>query len=235
MSEESISVNDLENTSEATNYRNWMFNRFRPYLGQRIFDAGAGIGTFTELLLDREFVVAADGYAPFVDELRERLGDRLPVDPVLVDLSGPGVREFAPLQFDTVLCVNVLEHIKDDCAALANFHALLQPGGRLVLFVPAHQFLFGTVDRQLEHYRRYSRREVRSKFEEAGFAVEHLSEMNLVGMAGWFLNNRVQRRKRVSSQQIMFYDRWVAPWAERMESVVPPPIGLSVLAVGRKD
>ena len=66
MAEESLTINDLEITGEAKNYRNWMFNRFRPYLGQRVLDAGAGIGTFTELLLDREAVVAVDGYAPFV-------------------------------------------------------------------------------------------------------------------------------------------------------------------------
>lgn len=235
MTEESISIKDLENTSEAVNYRNWMFNRFRPYIGQRVLDAGAGIGTFTELVLDREFVVAVDGYEPFVEVLRQRLGPRLSVEPVLADLSGPAMRELAQYRCDTVLCVNVLEHIEDDRATLANFHALLQPGGRLVLFVPAHQFLYGTVDRQLEHYRRYSKREVRRKLEVAGFTVEHLSEMNFVGMAGWFLSNRIQRQKRVAPRQIAIYDRWVAPVAERVERIVPPPIGLSVLAIGRKD
>ena len=156
------------------------------------------------------------------------------MDPVLVDLTGPEIRGLADQRFDTVLCVNVLEHIDDDRAALANFHALLQPGGRLVLFVPAHQFLYGTVDQQLEHCRRYSKREVHRKFVEAGFSVEHLSEMNPIGILGWFLNNRVQRRKRVSPKHLQLYDTWVVPWAERVERVVTPPIGLSILAVGRK-
>ena len=235
MTAESLTVSDLETAGGAENYRDWMLNRFRPYMGQRILDAGAGIGTFTEQLLDRELVIAADGDEVFIDVLRQRLGPRLKLDPVMVDLTGPAIRELAQHRLDTVLCVNVLEHIEDDRAALANFHALLQPGGRLVLLVPAHQFLYGTVDRQLEHCRRYSRRELRRKFEDAGFMVEHLSEMNFIGIAGWFLNNRIQRRDRVSPRHVALYDKWVVPWAERLERVVHPPVGLSIIAVGRKD
>jgi SAM-dependent methyltransferase len=234
MRDDCLTVGDLEVAAEARNYQNWMLNRFRPYLGQRILDAGAGIGAFTEHLLDRELVVAAEGYAPFVEVLHQRLGRRLQVDPIHVDLAGPAMRDLAYHRFDTVLCVNVLEHIEDDRTTLANFSALLQPGGRLVLFVPAHMFLYGTVDRQLGHWRRYTRAELREKLAQAGFGIEHLSAMNVVGTLGWFLNNRVRRQDRVPLRQIALYDKWIVPVAERIERVVRPPIGLSILAVGRK-
>lgn len=234
MSEESLTVNDLEIAGGAENYRDWIVRRARPYLGQRILDAGAGIGTFTELLLDgqAELVVAADGYPPFIDVLRQRLGSRLQQDPILVDLAGPGMAELSRYRFDTVVCINVLEHIEDDRAALANFFSVLQPGGRVVIFVPAHMALYGSVDRQLEHCRRYSRSELRRKLTEAGFTIEVLSEMNLIGIAGWWLNNRGQQR--VSPKQIALYDKLIVPLAERMERMVPMPMGLSIVAVGRK-
>ena len=231
---ENIAVSDLEIAAEAENYRRWLLRRFRPYIGQRILEAGAGIGNYTELLLDYELVVPTDVYPPCLDVLRQRLGDRLKVDPVAADLADSAIRNLAHHQFDTVMCVNVLEHVEDDIAALANIHALLQPGGRLILYVPAHQFLYGPVDRSLDHFRRYSRREVRRKLQEAGFTVEHLSEMHFLGIAGWFLNNRVQHRQTISSAQLGVYDKWIVPWVERLERVVPPPIGLSIFAVGRK-
>jgi len=235
MTAANLTVSDLETAATAANYQDWLLRRFHPYLGQRILDAGAGIGAITEHLLDRELVLPTDAYPPYLDLLRQRIGHRLKVEPVAVDLADPAIRELAHHRFDTVLCTNVLEHVEDDRAALANFHALLQPGGRLVLYVPAHQFLYGPVDEQLDHFRRYSRRDVRRKLREAGFAVEHLSEMHLLGIVGWFLSKRVQRRRAVSPRQLGLYDKWVVPWMERVERVVPPPIGLSVFAVARKD
>lgn len=231
---DNITVSDLEIMAGAVNYRNWMLRRFRPYLGQRILEVGAGIGNFTELLLDREFVLPTDVYSPCLDVLQQRIGHRLKAAPTVVDLADPKLRELVHYQFDTVLCVNVLEHVEDDCAALANIFAVLQPEGRLVLYVPAHPFLYGSVDDSLGHFRRYRRREVRGKLRGAGFAIDHLSEMNSVGIAGWFLNNRVLRRREEAPAQIGFYDRWIVPWAERLERIVPSPVGLSIIAIGRK-
>src|SRR3954466_13546837 len=108
----------------AVNYRNWMLRRFHPFLGERILEVGAGIGNFTELLLDREFVLPTDVYPPCLDVLRQRIGHTLKADPTVVDLADPVIRELARHRFDTVLCVNVLEHVEDDSAALANIFAV---------------------------------------------------------------------------------------------------------------
>jgi 2-polyprenyl-3-methyl-5-hydroxy-6-metoxy-1,4-benzoquinol methylase len=234
MTDDPSSLFSLDTAAAATNYRDWMLRRFSPWLGQRVVDVGAGIGTFTELLLDREFVLPTDPYPPFVEILKERLGPRLAVDPVQLDLEDPGIMELSRYRIDTVLCSNVMEHVEHDRIALRNIHGMLEPGGRLVMFVPAHPFLYGPVDRELDHYRRYTRKEVREKLAEAGFAIDHLSEMNIMGIPGWFLNNRIQRRTDINPKQVMLYDRWIAPWAERLETLIPPPIGLSILAVGRK-
>ena len=95
--------------------------------------------------------------------------------------------------FDTVVCLNVLEHVKDDLRALSFMRTVLEPGGRLVLQVPAFQFLYGSVDRAIGHYRRYTRRDLALKMRQAGFEVEDSFYMNVIGMAGWFWNNRIMK------------------------------------------
>jgi 2-polyprenyl-3-methyl-5-hydroxy-6-metoxy-1,4-benzoquinol methylase len=234
MTTNTITVSDLEIMAGAVNYRTWMLRRFAPYLGQRILEVGAGIGNFTELLLDRELVLPTDVYPPCVERLQDRIGHRLKADPVVIDLADPAIRQLASHRFDTVLCTNVLEHVADDRASLANIFGVLQPGGRLLLYVPAHPILYGTVDASLDHFRRYTRRDVAAKLTGAGFTVEHLSEMNAVGTIAWFLNGRVLRRREESVGQVTLFDRWIVPWMERVERVAPPPFGLSILGVGRK-
>ena len=229
-----ITVSDLEIMTGAINYRDWMYHRLAPFIGQRILEVGAGIGNFTSLLLDRQLIVAVDTYAPCVAQLRTRLSDAPNVVALHLDIADAGTDQLGHYGFDTVICLNVLEHIEDDCRALSNMHAVLEPGGRLVLLVPAFQFLYGTVDRSLQHYRRYTRKDLLPKIASTGFDVDKTFYMNMVGMAGWFLNNRVLKRGEESPKQILTFDRWVAPWADRVERLVPPPFGLSLIAICRK-
>jgi hypothetical protein len=127
----------------------------------------------------------------------------------------------------------VLEHVEDDLRALQFMREALVPGGRTIILVPAFQFLYGTVDRAIEHYRRYTRKTLLPPMRAAGFEIEAAFYMNVVGMAGWFWNNRIRRTREENPAQIAVFDRFVAPWAERIERALPPPFGLSLIAVGR--
>jgi SAM-dependent methyltransferase len=235
MSYDQILISDLEIMAGARNYRAWMYHRLAPYIGQRVLEIGAGIGNFTKLLLDRELVVATDNYQPCVDYLSTHLGERLKAPPTLLDAAGDIGSELHRYEFDTIVCLNVLEHIEDDLRALSRMHELLMPGGRLVLLVPAFQFLHGSVDRALGHYRRYTRKDLLPTMQRAGFVIERSCYMNVVGMAGWFWNNRIIKRTEESGKQIGIFDRYFAPLAEFTERLVPPPAGLSLIAVGRKQ
>jgi SAM-dependent methyltransferase len=238
MSTDNITISDLEIMSNATNYRNWMYRRIAPFIGQRVLEIGAGIGNFTELLLDRELVVATDKYGPCVDYFRARLGKQLSAEPIQMDIAAwddQADQRLIDYGLDTVICLNVLEHVEDDLSALANMYRILRPGGRLILLVPAFQFLFGSVDRSLEHHRRYTRKTLLPRIIQAGFRLETAYHMNVIGIAGWFLNNRVIKRKEESSDQIKFFDQFIAPWAEQLEKVLPPPIGLSIIAIGIRE
>ena len=234
MSAANITVSDLEIMSSAQNYRTWMYNRIRPFIGRRVLEVGCGIGNFTSLFLDRDLVVATDVYAPCVEQLRIRLSGNPCVVPMKLDISDPAALALEEYEFDTVVCLNVLEHIEDDLSALSHMHHALKEGGRLVLLVPAFQFLYGTVDRSLDHYRRYTRKNLLPRMREAGFEIERSFYMNVIGMAGWFLNNRVLKRTEENADQINFFDRYIAPIADRTERIVPPPFGLSLIAIGQK-
>ena len=229
-----VMVADLEVMAGANNYRNWMYKRMEPYIGQRILEVGAGIGNFTELLLDRELVVASDKHQMCVDYLQRRLGAQLKGAPVRMDLAAPPEHALHEYGFDTVICINVLEHVEDDAKALAFMRSVLVPGGRTILLVPAFQFLYGTIDRAIEHYRRYTRKDLLPRMREAGFGVETAFYMNVIGMAGWFWNNRVRKIKEENAAQIQVFDKFIAPWAERVERSLRPPFGLSLIAIGRK-
>jgi hypothetical protein len=130
------------------------------------------------------------------------------------------------------VCLNTLEHIDDDRAVLARFHELLPDGGRVILLVPMLPALYGSIDRALEHRRRYSKGEAASKLAAAGFEVEVLSALNVLGIPGWYLNSRILGRRAVPGIQARINDL-LTPLL-RFEEKLRPPVGMSLLAVARK-
>ena len=222
--------------ARVTRYNCWLYDSFRDHLGARILDAGCGYGNVTRFLLQgRERVIGLDHSPAFYEAVRDRFASRDSFRAVLGDLADAGLlASLAGERLDTVVCVNVLEHLKDDVAALGAFHALLPPGGALVLLVPAHGWLFGSLDRADAHYRRYSRRGLAGRVREAGFRVVELRWLNLAGIAGWFLNGTILRRTFVPEAQYAAYDR-IVPLLRAIESRVPVPIGLSLLCIGSKS
>jgi hypothetical protein len=137
-------------------------------------------------------------------------------------------------RFDTVVCVNVLEHIEDDAAALRLFAGIVQPaGGNVLVFVPAVQAAYGPLDAELGHHRRYSKRALTSAFTAAGLELVLLKYTNPIGLLGWMYNSWIKKSTSHSSQQIRIFESLVAPWALPLERILPLPIGLSLVAVGR--
>ncbi|HEV3485034.1 MAG TPA: methyltransferase domain-containing protein, partial [Vicinamibacterales bacterium] len=149
-----------------------------------------------------------------------------------LDLESDSSLDLARYGFDTITCINVLEHTADDVAALRRAHALLQPGGRVVVFVPADASLFGALDAGIGHKRRYEKHELIDKLREAGFEVEHVSFQNRMSKLAWRLNSKLFNRRALPSAQSRFFDVLV-PLFRALEGE-NPPAGLSLIAVGRK-
>lgn len=235
MYNEDAIVRDLEIMAGANNYLNWIFSQFRSHVGKRIIEIGAGIGNFTKHFLDRELVVAIDNYAPCVDYIKQRFSGVENVVPLKMSIDDFVTDQLSQYRADTIVCINVLEHVKDDIAALKNMSDILVPEGKLILLVPAGQFIYGTVDKLVGHYRRYDKASLKNKVRQAGYLeIDSVSYMNSIAPLGWFLNNRILNKKEESPSQVIFYDRFVVPWLRKVEQVLPPPFGLSLVLIARK-
>lgn len=228
-------VRDLETMSCAVNYRNWIYSQFSEYIGRRVIEIGAGIGNFTNMLLDRELVVAIDNHRPSLEVLKRNFMTSNNVIPLEIDVSSPDMLELRRYGADSIICINVLEHVKEDRKTLSYMYDVLKEGGRLLLLVPAFQILYGSIDRVVGHQRRYSKKELLFKLRETGFQVLEIYYMNFIATFGWFLNNRILLRKEESPSQVLFFDRYIVPWLERVESIMRPPFGLSIIAICGKE
>jgi len=211
----------------------WLFSTIRPFLGRRVLEVGSGHGNLARLMLDRELVVATDIEPSAVAVLRAAFADRPNVAPRLLDIADPAALGLKDLSLDTVVSLNVFEHIERDEAAMRHVFDLLSPGGRIVLIVPAHGWLYGAMDASIGHWRRYDKRLMGERLARAGFQVEKLAYMNALGTLGWFVNGRILRQTVPPSGQLRLFNRLV-PLIEAVEARAEPPFGLSLLAVGKR-
>jgi SAM-dependent methyltransferase len=213
--------------ARAANYFAWQSRLVLRHLGRRVVEVGCGIGNFTGMLLDRDVVVAVDVEPACVQSLRERYPDR----PNLHTFVAEDIRGLARFAPDSVVCLNVLEHIADDREALRRMASILSPGGVIVLLVPAFPALFGPIDRNLGHYRRYTRKSLAALATECGLDIRVAHFMNSLGFFGWWINARLLRREEQSEAQIALFDRVAVPVMSRVEAWAPPPFGQSLLVV----
>ncbi len=216
-------------------YNKWLADRFRHALGPRVLEIGAGFGNMTRQLVGRELVVASDLDPVAVEYLRGSFRDdpgvrvasyRFPLDPA----QREAIRA---MNVDTIVCLNVLEHIENDVATLFDFHALLPAGGRLVLIVPALARLYGSLDEHLRHFRRYEKDELEGKVRAAGFSIDDCRFLNRPGIFGWYVNGKILRRRVLPSGQLAAF-RLLLPLLRR-EETNPPSVGMSLLAIARKN
>lgn len=227
-------LEDQEKMAAAENYFAWQSRLVTPELGRRVVEVGCGIGNFTRFLLDREAVYALDIDTVCVERLQARYAGRANLHTLVSEPGHPAFEELRRSRPDTCVCLNVLEHIEDDRAALQSMASVLVPGGVIVLLVPAFPALFGPIDQNLCHFRRYTRRSVRELASAAGLRVRKLRYLNAVGFFGWWANARVFRRTKQSPLQIKIFDRFIVPLLSRIEAGAPPPFGQSLFVVLQK-
>ncbi|HYG79254.1 MAG TPA: class I SAM-dependent methyltransferase [Pyrinomonadaceae bacterium] len=231
---------DLESMSLARNYRRWILDLFAPHLGRRVVEVGAGTGSFSELLLAREpeSLTLVEPSAEMHRLLVEHVG-RLPTRARVRVYNDTFARVAGRLteggeRPDSIIYVNVLEHVEDDEAELRLVADALAPGGRAFIFVPAFRWLYGSFDRQVGHRRRYTRGELAAKCGRAGFRVVKSAYFDAAGVLPWWLKYRVLRSEKMEPAAVKFYDDFCVPVVRRVEAVVPPPLGKNVLLVAEK-
>jgi glycosyltransferase involved in cell wall biosynthesis len=222
----------LQSMRRARALNRWILQQFHSFVGDRVLEAGCGIGNFTELLLDRQRLVCVDNDPLYVEMLNWRLGHLENVRIDMMDLAdGAAYASLKPERIDTIICLNVLEHIEADEAVLRAYLDLLEPGGHAIILVPAHMSLYGPCDEAIGHHRRYTQADLHTKMQAAGFDIVQIGEFNRLGVLGWWLNNKLGR-KRLSTSQLRSFDL-LLPVAKAMEAMKIGS-GLNLIAVGRK-
>jgi glycosyltransferase involved in cell wall biosynthesis/phospholipid N-methyltransferase len=222
----------LHSLERTRRFNRWMVSRILPDVGHRVLEIGAGIGNITGFILPRDEYVATDINANYLHYLANFAAGKPYLSVAHADLDEPADFEALAGRFDTVLCLNVLEHVPDPERALNNLFSALAPGGRALIYVPRGQALYGTLDEALGHRCRYSPDSLRREVEAAGFEIERFEGFNRASVPGWWINGKLLRRQHFSRMQLKMVDLMV-PLLRVVDRLLPWP-GLGIFCVARK-
>jgi SAM-dependent methyltransferase len=229
---------DLEAMDFAENYHRWILNLFRPYIGKHIVEVGAGTGSFSTLLLETNpeslSLVEPSGMYTALTEKLSKLTETAGVcffKSIFVEVADQIGQEKKP---DTMMYINVLEHIEDDRLELITINRSLAVGGYACIFVPSMPALYSDFDKRLGHYRRYNKKELVEKCEAAGFEIRVARYFDFLGILPWFVKYRLMGSLTMESGAVQLYDRLVVPIIRPLENLVNPPLGKNLLVVAEK-
>ena len=223
----------LLRTRLMTNNNLWTYRKIEPFLGKKILEIGSGIGTVSKYLVFKgRNVTLSDINDKYIDYLNRRFIGNPRVNVIKIDAANFDAKSYDD-KFDTIIGINILEHIENDLDTLKRLRGGLIENGRLLLLVPAHKILFGILDANLKHYRRYSKSELIKKIENAGFIIEKIEYMNFLSAIGWFINFKMLKRGRMPIATILLIDK-IINFVMLIEKHIKFPFGLSLFAVARK-
>jgi len=219
------------------NYNLWQFEQFKAHIGDKVLEIGCGLGNLTKYIKnDIRFLLSVDIKKEAVELTRSRLPENKNFHIELLNVFTDGLKKYSKIPFDTIIFSNVLEHIEDDKGALNKCYKILRKsGGKLLLLVPAHKFLYGTLDKEAGHYRRYNKKEINKLAVLTGFKILKIYYFNIIGALGWYINycllKKVNTNNTQSSSQISLYDKFLVKPDRWIENMINPPFGISVIAI----
>lgn len=216
--------------ANVPNYNEWLRSLVAPAAVGRVMELGAGMGTFSQALLQTaDHVIAVEPSDRGNVALSEVAGSSERITRIHGFASDAA--SLAP--FDGAVMSNVLEHIAEDEETLRELRAMVRPGGMVAVYSPAFMLLMSDFDRSIGHVRRYRKRGLVETFERAGFEIAEARYVNLPGFFAWLLVSRLLRQRPTDSGLSRFYDRRIVPVTRWVETRVRPPFGQSVLVIGR--
>jgi len=217
-------------------YSKWIFSILNPFIGKRIMEAGCGVGLMIENYLNKEFIIACDINDNYIEVVKKRY---VKIDKVnflklnIENLSKQEIKSLIKIKLDTIISINVLEHIKNDRQAIVNFYKILPSQGHLLIFVPALPQIYGTIDEGFGHYRRYTKKEIELKIQEAGFKIREIRYFNFIGIFWWFIMGKIIKQKNLP-KATGFLLKMIVPLIQNIESIISIPVGQSLIVVAEK-
>jgi SAM-dependent methyltransferase len=229
---------DLEAMDFAVNYHRWILELIKPFLGEHLVEVGAGTGAFSELLLEtKPKTLSLVEPSTMVEDLRNNLSRKNTTTEIQIfhnifaDVAARLKSEQLP---DSIIYINVLEHIEDDRAELKTVWQTLREKGRVFIFVPALPVLFSEFDRRIGHFRRYRKTEIEEKCRDAQLRIVVSRYFDVTGIVPWLLKYRLMKSTTMESGAVHLYDKLVVPVAKPLERFLPPPIGKNLLIIAEK-
>ena len=223
--------------AEADKFNRWMYNTIAPYTKGRILEVGSGIGNISAFFLENNATIClSDIRSNYCGYLERKFSGQKGVLGILeMDLIDKDFdQKFSHLfnSFDSIFALNVVEHISDDDLAISNSKKLLKTGGNLIILVPAYQSLYNKFDKELEHYRRYTKKKLTGLMGKH-LEIIHSQYFNFAGIFGWFLSGSLMKKQTIPGGQMKLYNKLV-PVFKVADKVMFNQMGLSVIAVGKK-
>jgi 2-polyprenyl-3-methyl-5-hydroxy-6-metoxy-1,4-benzoquinol methylase len=227
----------LQVIKKASGFNRWMFETISPHCHGSVLEIGSGTGNISEFLVSKNYeVTLSDIDKGYVDLLKNEFNNYKNVNAVLdIDLQSPDFSEkYAPLKgkYDTLVLLNVLEHLKNEDDAIQNCKYLLQQGGTLIILVPAYKFLYSQLDKELGHYRRYTSTRLKKCVIENGINAKKVFYFNALGILAW-LYGKMFSLKTIPGSKMSFFDR-LTPLAKALDKILFRKIGLSVICISKK-
>jgi SAM-dependent methyltransferase len=229
---------DLEAMSFAVNYHKWILDEFRPFFGKKFVEVGAGTGSFSELLLQEKpeklDIIEPSEMFEFLEQNVSQIETATKISfhqAIFADVRREIGNGSKP---DSIIYVNVLEHIEDDKGELAMIYETLESGGKCFIFVPALQSLYGEFDRKIGHFRRYTKSEIEEKCKAAGFRVLKSKYFDFTGIFPWWIKYKLLKSDTLESGAVTLYDKIAIPVISRFEKILPMPIGKNILLIVEK-
>lgn len=222
---------NVESMGQAVWYNQWIIQKISKYLNGDILEVGFGPGNFTEKFTKFGSVWGFDIDSEYIKDFKKKFKTK--VKSGFGDIE-KGKYFFKNKKFDTIVCFNVLEHIKNDEKGLGNLNKLLNPGGHLILILPAHMFLYGSIDKNIGHYRRYDYDRIKKLLKKVKLNLLSIRSINLIGAAGWWFEGKILKKQFINPSKVALFDK-VAPFIFPVEEILKIPIGTSILLVAKKE
>jgi SAM-dependent methyltransferase len=231
-SSQQMVTQSLEFLSSVYNYNHWMARTLEPFIGENILELGCGIGNILQYYLLRQKLTGVDLDQNMINYCQKKFDKHENCEFICADIFEDEIKLDANI--DTMISMNVIEHIEDDRAALKWMVDNLALNGTLVTLVPAHPHIHGSIDEAAGHHRRYVMEDLITKIEGIGCHVTNSFYFNCIGYFGWGLNSRVFKKKNIPVKQTLIYDRYVVPLQAWAEGIIKPPFGQSLVVIARK-
>jgi len=233
-----IGENTLNVIADADKFNRWMYNTIKPYCKGKVLEIGSGLGNISHFFIKDKFEILLtdirEGYCSKLETKFKQSSCFLGTE--VINLTDPDFdTKFKSYfnQYDTVFALNVVEHIYDDTLALNNCYKLLKKDGQVIILVPSYQKLFNTFDKELGHYRRYTKSTLSHVFSKTNFKIIHKQYFNFIGIFGWYVTGNLLKKETIPGNQMKLYNILV-PLFKIIDKVILNKAGLSTIIIGRK-